>query len=243
MSLKMRLLFFNQNLFVIKRYLESFINLIYPNLCVACGEVLSGNEENFCSYCLADMPVTNFWNQPENPVEQLFWGKIQVEHAASFIYFEKDSKYQNALHKLKYNNRKEVGTQLGRVYGYHLKNSRFNTIDAILPVPLHKKRFRKRGYNQSEMICQGLSLALSKPVLTEPVIRNVHTKSQTKKNRYNRWLNVEGIFKCVQPEAIEGKHILIVDDVVTTGATIESLASEILKIPGTKVSVATIAVA
>jgi ComF family protein len=189
------------------------------------------------------MPLTNFWQQKDNPVEQLFWGKIKIEHAASLFYFEKDSRYQNILHQLKYKGKQNIGIQLGRIFGYHLCNSNFKTIDAIIPVPLHKKRLRKRGYNQSDMIGIGLSKSMNKPLLNNCVSRVIHTSSQTKKNRYSRWLNVEGIFKIDDPIKLEGKHILVVDDVVTTGSTIESLVMELLKIKKVKISIVTLAVA
>lgn len=231
------------NLTVIKKFLKAFLDLFYPNLCVACNEALLGNEKYLCSYCIAEMPLTNFWKQKDNPVEQLFWGRVNVEQAASLFYFEKDSRYQNILHQLKYKGKRNIGIQLGRIFGYHLNNTNFSAIDFIIPVPLHKKRLRKRGYNQSDMIGLGLSNAMEKPLLNNCVSRVIHTKSQTKKNRYSRWLNVEGIFEINDPDKIKGKHILIVDDVVTTGSTIESMAQELLKIKDVRVSIITLAVA
>lgn len=189
------------------------------------------------------MPLTNFWKQKKNPVEQIFWGKIKVENAASLFYFEKDSRYQNILHQLKYKGKKNIGIQLGRIFGYHLSESEFKNIDVIIPVPLHKKRLRKRGYNQSEMVGLGLSHAMDKPMWQNTVSRIIHTKSQTNKNRYNRWLNVDGIFKVNSPEQLKNKHILIIDDVITTGSTIESLAQELLQIINVKISIITLAVA
>lgn len=228
---------------ILASYFHSFIDLFFPNLCMACSEALTGNEKVFCTSCLTKLPLTHFWSQKDNPVEQLFWGKVSIENAASFIYFEKESRFQHALHELKYKGKKNVGIQLGKLFGNYLKESSFSAIDVIVPVPLHEKKLKIRGYNQSEMIGNGLAEVMEKPLLSKSVSRVVHTSSQTHKGRYNRWLNVDGIFKCTEPDKLQYKHVLIVDDVVTTGATIESLAAEILKIEGTKVSIATIAVA
>lgn len=228
---------------LIKKYFTSLLDLFYPKLCIACQDVLAGNEEYLCSYCIANLPLTNFWKQKDNLVEQLFWGRVKVEQATSLFYFEKESRYQNILHQLKYKGKKNIGIQLGRILGYYLSESPFKEIDAIVPVPLHPKRQRKRGYNQSEMIALGISTAMQKPLLSDCVSRLVHTKSQTKKNRYSRWENVSGIFSVLKPNELQGKHILVVDDVITTGSTIEALLEEILKTDNIKVSVASLAVA
>lgn len=222
-------------------YLKYFINLLYPNLCVACEKSLLAKEKILCTDCLTSIPLTNFWNQKDNPVEQLFWGRVKLENAASFIYYEKNSRYQNALHQLKYFGKKETGIQLGKLFGNYLIGSRYDSVDAIIPVPLHKKKLKKRGYNQSEMIAIGLGAILQKQLITKSLIRKNASSSQTNKNRFERWKNVEDIFECTKPETIQNKHILLVDDVITTGATAESVISELLKVKGVRVSLVSIA--
>ena len=190
------------------------------------------------------MPYTNYWNHPENPVEQLFWGRVKVERAVSFLFFEKGSIFQHLFHELKYNGKKELGILFGRLFGKKLTESNFdNTIDVIVPVPLHKSRQRKRGYNQSEQIAIGISESLKKPVCNHLLIRQIASKTQTRRSRYERWQNVEGIFKCTDQQFLENKHVLIVDDVITTGATTEALIQEIAGINNIKISVATLAIA
>ena len=226
---------------VLKSYLQSFFNLIFPKTCVACSNSLAGNEEHVCTVCLSNLPQTNFWKQADNPIAKTFWGRVSIEAAASFLFFEKDSPLQHMLYHLKYQGRSEIGVILGKLFGAKLENSEFDQIDAIVPVPLHKKRLKNRGYNQSEMIAQGLSHILKKPLFTKTVIRHKATRSQTSKARFDRWLNVKGVFKVTDPESITNKHLLVVDDVITTGATTESFVQELIKVPGVKVSVVSIA--
>jgi ComF family protein len=227
----------------LRTYLNSFFNLFFPNVCVACEDSLAGNERYLCTKCLALLPQTNYCNQPGNPVEQLFWGRVPVENGTAFLFFEKGSNYQNIFHQLKYKGRKELGTMLGKLFGQKLAEGRFQSVDLILPVPLHKSRERNRGYNQSDVIASGIAEAMNIPVVNTAVIRVKATRTQTQRNRYDRWLNVEGIFKCLYPALLENKHVLIVDDIITTGATTESLMQELSKIKGLKFSVAALAVA
>lgn len=194
-----------------------------------------------CSDCISKLPITRFWIQKGNPVEQLFWGRVKIEHAASFLYFEKGSKYQNLLHQIKYHDKKELAIWLGTMLGKNLINSNFKNIDCIIPVPLHKKKKRERGFNQSELIGKGISKAMQKPMLTKNLYRESYTKTQTKQTRYNRWLNVRHAFTIKNPDMLCGKHILLVDDIITTGATTEAIIQELQKIPQIKISVAVLA--
>lgn len=226
-----------------KRHIQSFYNLFYPKLCSACATVLQQGEKGLCTACLGAMPFTNYENSPENFAEKLFWGKVNIEMACSLFFYEKGSVYGNVIHRLKYKGDKEGGRTLAQVLANKLLSSRFNKIDAILPVPLHKKRQKERGYNQSEVIAEVLSEITGKELIVNGVSRIKNTNTQTQKGRFNRYENLASVFKVNNPEILQNKHILLVDDIVTTGATLETLAAEILKVNETKVSVATLGIA
>ncbi len=221
---------------------DDLISLLFPRLCHGCGNQLLRNEKVICTECFVVIPRTNFHLIPDNPVEKLFWGRCPVERAAAFSYYTRDSRIRRMIHHLKYNGAAETGTELGRIYGNSLKNTVFlDGIDLIVPVPLHPSKLRRRGYNQSELISKGISESTGIPVSTDILKRITVTSTQTRKSRYDRWINVNDIFRINDREGIEGKHILIVDDVITTGSTIEACASEILKADHVKVSVAALA--
>jgi ComF family protein len=190
---------------------------------------------------LYNLPRTNFHNDPENDAAQVFWGRARIENTASYLYFQKKGIVQSILHKLKYKGEKELGVFMGRIYGYELRDTLFAQVDVIIPVPLHIQRLKKRGYNQSEMFAKGLAEVFHKPVDVESLKRRIANPSQTRKHRYERWLNVNEVFEVIYPENLVGKHILLVDDVVTTGATLESCANVILECENTKVSIVTLA--
>jgi len=229
----------------IKNLFLDFIHLIYPNNCLLCGESLVKTESHICLFCLFSLPKTNYHLQQDNPVEKRFWGKVKVEHASSLFYFQKGSLVQKLLHELKYRGNKEIGEMLGSHLGMELLQSPFyKDIDVIVPVPLHKNRYRKRGYNQSECIANGISSVLKKPVDTQTLIRAVETSTQTKKGVFERWENTNGIFALVDNEAFNNKHILLVDDVLTTGSTLESCAKTIVDGQNkARVSIVTLAMA
>lgn len=220
-----------------------FFDLFFPNLCIVCNSHLVSQENIICTKCLYHFPKTNFHKEKNNPVSQLFWGRTQIQNAASFFYFNKGSKYQSMMHKFKYHGKKEIGYVLGKYYGTQLINSLFNDVDVIIPVPLHKSKLRKRGYNQSEWFGKGLADAMKKKLDIDSLIRNIATETQTRKSRFERWKNVENIFQVNNKIALKGKHILIVDDVVTTGSTLEACVNAVLEVENTKVSIATLAVA
>jgi predicted amidophosphoribosyltransferase len=178
----------------IKKYIQGFVSIVYPHYCAACGSILYLNEEPLCLACLADLPRTKFHNDPENEVARIFWGRIPVVHATSFMYFTKNSRYRQILHELKYNGQQHLGIAMGKLFGLELRNSQFSQVDIIHPVPLHKSKFRQRGYNQSELISRGLSEIMNIPMETNLVLRAVETRTQTKKTRYERWENVRGTF-------------------------------------------------
>lgn len=227
---------------LICRYWESFYTLFFPATCCVCGGHLSNNEELICVKCLCDLPKTNYHIYKNNPVAKVFYGRVNIQAATSFFHFVKSSKYSGMMYKFKYKGDKEVGILLGRYFGRNIMESPlFSDIDIIVPVPLHRKKLRIRGYNQSECIARGMSCSMKKEVVCENLIRNEFTPTQTRKSRIDRWINVKGKFRVLDPVAIANKHILLVDDVITTGATLEACAEELLKIEGVRVSVATLA--
>ena len=211
---------------------------------MACGDSLYKKEECICTYCRYHLPKTNFHLEADNEVSKIFWGRADLLSAAAYYYFNKGSRVQNLLHQLKYKGQKEVGTFIGNLYGKELLESAlFNTVNMIIPVPLHPKKKKRRGFNQSDYFAEGLSQGMGVEWSPEILIRAVANESQTKKSRFMRWQNVDSIFQVKQENQIAGKHVLLVDDVVTTGATLEASAQSLLKIPGTKVSIVTIACA
>lgn len=225
-------------------WFTDFINLFYPRLCEACGNYLFKNEETICTRCLFHLPKTDFHLNKNNPVSILFWGRVNINYATSYYTFSKGSQFQKLIHKLKYHNKKEIGITLGKHFGESLKKSDFfKDIDVIIPVPLHPKKEKIRGYNQANLVAIGLSKSMLKPIESNNLIRKIHTESQTKKNKLERWENVDNIFELVEPSSLINKHILLVDDVVTTGSTLESCANALLKAEGAKVSIATLAYA
>ncbi len=226
-----------------RKYLYDFISLLFPRVCSACGTNLADTEQTLCTRCLYQLPTTNFHDDPENEVAKLFWGRVNIEKATSFYYYFKGSKFQKPIHQLKYHGQKHIGFDLGKIFGQHLKETGFKITDLIIPVPLHYKKLKKRGYNQSEFIARGIAEALDKPVATDIIYRAVYNPTQTKKSRFERWENVDGIFLCKKESKLMNKHVLLVDDVVTTGSTLEACAQAITRISGAKVSVATLAVA
>jgi len=226
------------------RVMGDFIGLLYPSLCVTCGKNLYRHESMICTQCLYHIPKTNYHFLKDNPVSRLFWGRVNMESAAAYYFFEKGSRFKGLIHKMKYKGQKEIGYEVGRIYGNDLKVSGlFNQADLIIPVPLHPRKERKRGYNQSEWIAKGIAESMEKPLETRAVYRAVDTESQTSKTKYERWKNVEDIFQVSLPERLQEKHILLVDDVITTGSTLEACAHTILRITGTKVSCVTLGIA
>lgn len=223
---------------------DDFLSLIFPRTCCGCGVPLVRNENVICTECYLSIPRTNYHLIPENPVSQLFWGRCMIEKAAAFSFYTKGSRIRKIIHKLKYEGFKDAGIMMGKIYASSLKDSGFfEDIDIIIPVPLHPSKKRKRGFNQCDYICSGISEISGLPVDSTILIRASRSDSQTRKSRYDRWLNVEGIFEVSNQEKLIDKHVLIVDDVITTGSTIEACANELLKVENVRVSVVALAVA
>lgn len=221
---------------------DDFISLLFPRICHGCGNNLLRNEKVICTECYITIPRTNYHLKQDNPVARIFWGRCVLERASAFSFYTRDSRIRKLIHHLKYKGMKDIGIELGRIYALSLKSSGFlDNIDLLVPVPLHRSRVRERGFNQSEMICRGISDVTGLTIDTTTLVRRSVSKTQTKKSRYDRWTNVEGIFMVTEMEKLENKHILIVDDVITTGSTVEACAIEILKCVNTKASVAALA--
>lgn len=223
--------------------LSPLFNLFYPHTCIGCGSDVIEKDNFLCLDCLNDLPRTHFAMHKNNPVEKKFWGRIALASATSELYFVKGSMVQNMIHEFKYRGNKKAGLFLGNMMGNSLLNSNRFPIDALIPLPLFEKKQKMRGFNQAEILCLGIADVLAKPVIKNNVIRKVFTETQTKKHRIERWKNVEGIFYINNPKELEGKHILLVDDVITTGATIDACGTEILKLENVKLSVASLAIA
>jgi ComF family protein len=224
--------------------LNYLTELLFPRLCVVCGDKLIEHEEWICLHCLHHIPRTNFHLNHDNPVAQLFYGRVNIENATSYFYFSKGSKYQTLLHDLKYKGMKELGEEIGKHFAIDLQQSpEFRSVDIICPVPLHPSKEKKRGYNQSWWIASGIAKQMNKELSSDNLHRITATETQTRKSRFARWQNVEGIFELSNPEAFAEKHILLIDDVVTTGATLEACAAAILSTTNAKVSIATLATA
>jgi ComF family protein len=225
--------------------LRDCLHLFFPDCCAACNEPLFNNEKTICLRCRHMLPRTGFHLQRGNPVEQLFWGRIPIAGAAACFEFRKSGKIQNMLHALKYQGGRVVGTEIGRIYGRELMQSElFSRNSQIVPVPLHPHKKRNRGYNQSEEFAKGLSESIPGSCSLNAVERAVRTETQTRKSRFARWKNVETVF-VPGPDCsrIQGQHVLLVDDVVTTGATLESCATVLLRNGAASVCIACIAVA
>lgn len=219
-------------------------HLFFPKECLLCGGRLPKGVRGLCSECLAGLPRTLLHQQKDNLVERNFFGKFPVERATSFLYYAKGGDVSRLLYELKYYGNQEIGRVMGRIMAAELMDSHFfDGIDLIVPVPLHKRKERRRGYNQSRCLAEGISAVTGVPLRADVVIRSRFTDTQTRKGAYERWENVRELFVCVSSEVLNGKHILLVDDVLTTGATIVSCADAFGGIPGLHISVLTLALA
>lgn len=222
---------------------EAFLHLIYPNLCNGCGSDQLSNKSSLCLRCLDALPPTNYEKYPANPVEKIFWGRLPVINATAQFYFTKESLMQRLLHLFKYKGAKDLGLQLGRLMGFQIKASGRFDVDALIPLPLFSKRERMRGYNQAMVLCEGMAEIMDIPILPNMISRPEYTETQTVKGRLERWKNMEGKFLLKNPDGISGKHILLVDDVVTTGSTLEACGNEILKAQELQLSICTLCIA
>ena len=202
---------------------QDLLGLLYPRLCAACDEPLKRTEHQICLSCDFDLPYTDFHLHQNHPLAKQFWGRVPVNQAMALLYYTKGSRTQHLLHQLKYQNQPEIGILLGKKIGEKLK-ANGSPVQVIIPVPLHPTKERARGYNQSEYLARGIASVLQVPVESKLLRRMKATETQTKKDRYTRVENMAQVFKIIKPGILENKHILLVDDVITSGATLEACA-------------------
>ena len=227
-----------------KNILHGLLDVLFPRSCAVCDKTLLSHESHICTACSIDIPLTLYHKQEFNPMEQLFAGKVLIEKAVGYFFYEKDNPYSNIIHNMKYRNMPQLGQYFATAFAKELvSHGIFSDIDIIIPVPIHRKKEIKRGYNQSEHIARGFADILKVPMLTDIIIAIKEHETQTHKGIVERWQNTQGIFAAQNAESLQGKHVLIVDDVVTTGATLLSAALTIADIPGIKISLATLGVA
>ncbi|MCF8230578.1 MAG: ComF family protein [Bacteroidales bacterium] len=227
-----------------KKILESLLYLLYPEICLNCGNSLVEGEEVLCISCEVNLPRTRFHSDPDNVVSQIFWGRADIKAATAFLYFRKGGSVQNLVHQLKYKGEREIGEYLGRLFGIELEKAPFfSSADMLIPVPLHPGKEKKRGYNQSYMIARGMGEVMEIPVNTENLLRKKFSETQTKKTRYSRWENVKEIFEVAEKKSLANKKVILVDDVVTTGATLEACAKVLTEDAKSRVGIATLAIA
>ena len=223
---------------------EDFVALLFPDFCLSCGGALARGEKQICTPCVAALHYTDYHLHPHNELSRRFWGKIDIDYSLAFLTFNRSGRVQRILHELKYRGAKQLGELMGNWYGARLKEAGLHAqFDLIVPVPLHKAKQKQRGYNQAEVFAHGLSENLGVELDSAALKRNVFTLSQTRKDRLSRWNNVNTVFSVQEPEHVQGKHVLLVDDVITTGATLEACANALYKAGAAKVSVAALAAA
>lgn len=227
-----------------KEILQGLTDLFFPQYCLHCGQMLLPEEKFLCIECNLDISTVTIQNPKNNSITKLFWGIIPLESAFAFMRFVPHSPSQTILHELKYKRNKDIGIYFGQNMAYSMIEKNFPMdFDLILPVPLHPKKLKIRGYNQAEVIARAISDVLNKKIETKAVVRKRFNLTQTRKSKEERWENVKNLFQIVSDKQLKNKHILLVDDVITTGATIEALAEILIKIPNVKISAAFLAMA
>mgnify|MGYP005990727175 FL=1 len=224
------------------KYLHDVLHLFFPNICITCESKLLQSEKIICTLCRHDLPIICYKDYKDNKITKAFYGRIPIEKATAFLYYRKDGKTKDLIHHLKYKGNQEIGTFIGDWFGSILQNSKeFEDIDCIIPVPLHQKKQKQRGYNQLTTFGLRLSNQLNKPYITTALIKTTASKTQTFKQRFERFSNNGTKFSVPNPSVLKNKHILLIDDVITTGATLESCCKELLSSENIKISIATIA--
>ena len=227
----------------LKEIADSFLHLLFPHVCIGCGSDILNEKTVLCMRCIDVMPETNFELHPNNPVEKIFRGRLPLVAGTGQFYFTKESLMQHLIHQFKYKGNKELGLQLGKIMGEQLQKSGRFDVDAVVPLPLFPAKEKRRSYNQATILCDGMAESMKIPILNQVISRPQHTETQTKKGRIERWKNMEGKFVLKNPDAIRNKHLLLVDDIITTGATLEACGNELLQVENVRLSVATLCVA
>ncbi len=229
---------------LIDKVVKNLLNLFFPKLCFGCRHILSDNEVDICTSCRHELPVTNYHLKLENPVEKVFYGRVKIERATALFRFHKKGLVQQLLHNLKYRGQEGISRSLGKWMGHDLDaTGDYDKIDYVIPVPLHKKKLRKRGFNQVSKFGQEIAAYLNATYAEDVLIKTSSTATQVFKKRFARWSANEEVFNLKNTSGLHGKHLLLVDDIITTGATIEACASKLQSIPNIKISVATMAIA
>ncbi|EGV42292.1 ComF family protein [Bizionia argentinensis JUB59] len=222
----------------------ALLNLFFPKVCYGCNGLLHDNELYACTACRHNFPITNFHLNKDNTLLKVFYGRVPIESATALLRFEKKGITQNLIHNLKYKGYEDIGIFLGSWLGAELKNlPEYENIDMIVPVPLHKNKLRKRGYNQVTKFGQELAKSLEAEYVDDVLIKVTNTSSQVTKSRLTRWLSNVEVFKVINAEKTQHKHILLVDDIITTGATLEACAAVLIKNSDVKISIATMSIA
>lgn len=225
------------------RWLKDFIELFFPRYCCVCGTPLVDGEHELCTACLLDLPEALTAQGDNNFVEQRFIGRMPIAHATALLIFKQQNKTQRILHQIKYNGNEKLAILMGRQLGKKIASSGlFDDVDILIPVPLHRRKERRRGYNQSLRLCEGIAQSFPRKIISNNLIRIQHTASQTHKNRVQRLDNMKDVFAVKDPEALAGKNIMIVDDVITTGATAEACWKALSNVKGISINIAALAV-
>lgn len=225
------------------KILNDINNILLPLVCFGCNAQLSRGESILCTVCRHELPLTDYNFTDENTVDLIFYGRIPIKKAASFVFFTKNGVVKNLLHHLKYNNHKQIGSFFGDWYGTLLENEEvLQNVDIVVPVPLHQKKIKKRGYNQVALFAKSIAVYINAEYRDDVLIKTINTKTQTKKDRQLRWENTKEVFRLNTSSKLNCKHILLVDDVITTGATIEACAKKLHQIGNIDISVLSIAV-
>lgn len=221
----------------------NLLNLFFPKVCYACTKMLGDNEQHICTVCRQELPVTNFHFEDSDVIKKILYGRVSLKHATALLHFSKQSKVQKLIHNLKYKGHETIGTVLGKWLGHELSQIKsYQSVDLVIPVPLHNSKLKSRGYNQVTKFAQEIAFALNAEYRDNVLIKTTASKTQVFKSRLNRWKNTEEKFSLNTKHDLESKHILLVDDIITTGATIEACANQFSDIKNIKLSVATMAI-
>lgn len=227
---------------VLAMRIQNLLHLFFPSLCACCNRVLLKNEKVLCTFCRNDLPIIETQNHQKNTISSIFYGRIPIKNVVSFLYYRKEGITKKLIQELKYNGNQSIGTFLGNWFGKELKEKNvFSTVDYIIPVPLHPKKEKSRGYNQLTTFGKSLSNILQIPYKSDILSRVSSSKTQTLQQRFERFSNVDTKFFLKDTATLENKHVLLIDDVITTGATLEACCNELLKTKNITISIATIA--